>query len=157
MAFNGQRQTPAVLPWDKELTSAIEYAVPLQDRCRHIGAKLNLFLLPGIEPRFLGCPFRILLSIPSTISAFETQIRSAALYKSHTQTHNPSVDRSHTARLNDLIRKVIEWKRDSHGKIYHYECNLKQAEESILSCFVKFYGDVFTDRLTYCYPGFIRD
>jgi len=31
-----------------------------------------------------------------------------------------------------------------------YECNLKQGEESILSCFIKFYGDVFTNRLTYC-------
>jgi hypothetical protein len=95
-------------PFHKELTIAIGNIVPLQDRCRHFEAKLNLFLLQGIEPRFLGCPSRILVSIPSRISAVETQIRNATLYKSHSQKHNPSVDRSHTARLVYLIRKVIE-------------------------------------------------
>ena len=37
MAFNGQRHVQAVLPQDKELMVAIEYAVLFQNRCWHIG------------------------------------------------------------------------------------------------------------------------
>lgn len=55
MAFNDQRQTPVVLTRDEGLTVAIEYTFPCQDRCRHTGTKLNLFRLPGNEPRFIWC------------------------------------------------------------------------------------------------------
>jgi hypothetical protein len=112
-------------------------------------------------------PFLFVYKCTDHCHRLKTQLYLSKYYIiSNKQSHPVQIPNTDTQSVSELVpyRQIKLPNKKSNrvnaGLIWKdlpYEYNLKQAKNSTSSCFIKFYGDVFTDRLTYCYIGFIRD
>jgi hypothetical protein len=75
--MSGQLHASAVLsPGQYRCTNSVGACVGPRDG-GGFWLKENLVSLPGIEPGFLGCPIRSLLTVPTTLSQIFTHLKYA--------------------------------------------------------------------------------